>query len=462
MSQPASPISPLSTLRNDVLHRAPLSPRHDRLNYASEYPFDTLDQQHSDVDTTNSSPFHGTRALPISPGSQGHGYPLHTGSSRRISTGSVNISALGTPLHQSTSEQDLRRRAALAAATSAVPSAHADDLLAGDHVRRTSDTFCFDALRKLTGQVGILEMDLHARPPRPRSISESSASPRVISPGGDRSRDLLASAALSDGTDALVSFSAGNVLGGFSDPATTSENLSRPSEIERALYHDRDMSGANDMDLAMRLHSRMPTVSDSSRGSPHTPSPPGSSAGASAYTLGVQSGYYTPAPPVFSNLSLSPAHYYTGGGAGALGSPLTHMPARTHYGSGPHSPGGYAACYGGLGLGIGGSPASLAPPSPRPLGHGLTHILPAAARGAVDVTREQPSERNQIDLDRIAAGADTRTTVMIKNIPNKLSDKDLIEYINRVCPRKIDFLYLRMDFQNGRLYPPYVHDGCFG
>ena len=59
------------------------------------------------------------------------------------------------------------------------------------------------------------------------------------------------------------------------------------------------------------------------------------------------------------------------------------------------------------------------------------------------------AERNQIDLDRIEKGLDTRTTVMIKNIPNKLTDKDLIEYINKVCPRKIDFLYLRMDFQNG-------------
>ncbi|KAF9465003.1 RNA recognition motif 2-domain-containing protein, partial [Collybia nuda] len=38
---------------------------------------------------------------------------------------------------------------------------------------------------------------------------------------------------------------------------------------------------------------------------------------------------------------------------------------------------------------------------------------------------------------------------MVKNIPNKMSDKDLIAYIGKVCPRKIDFLYLRMDFQNG-------------
>ncbi|EIN12041.1 RNA recognition motif 2, partial [Punctularia strigosozonata HHB-11173 SS5] len=44
---------------------------------------------------------------------------------------------------------------------------------------------------------------------------------------------------------------------------------------------------------------------------------------------------------------------------------------------------------------------------------------------------------------------DTRTTVMIKNIPNKMTDQDLLSYIEDVCPRRIDFLYLRMDFQNG-------------
>ncbi|KIY66882.1 hypothetical protein CYLTODRAFT_431606 [Cylindrobasidium torrendii FP15055 ss-10] len=44
---------------------------------------------------------------------------------------------------------------------------------------------------------------------------------------------------------------------------------------------------------------------------------------------------------------------------------------------------------------------------------------------------------------------DPRTTVMIKNIPNKMSAKDLLTYINKVCPRRIDFMYLRMDFSNG-------------
>lgn len=60
-----------------------------------------------------------------------------------------------------------------------------------------------------------------------------------------------------------------------------------------------------------------------------------------------------------------------------------------------------------------------------------------------------PGTKNIVDIAAIESGVDTRTTVMIKNIPNKMSDKDLLNFINRVCPRRIDFMYLRMDFQNG-------------
>jgi len=59
------------------------------------------------------------------------------------------------------------------------------------------------------------------------------------------------------------------------------------------------------------------------------------------------------------------------------------------------------------------------------------------------------SEKNRLDWNKIEQGLDTRTTVMIKNIPNKMSDKDLLSFIGKVCPRRIDFMYLRMDFQNG-------------
>ncbi|KAG6903026.1 hypothetical protein C0995_007459 [Termitomyces sp. Mi166 len=76
---------------------------------------------------------------------------------------------------------------------------------------------------------------------------------------------------------------------------------------------------------------------------------------------------------------------------------------------------------------------------------------PTALHGNSGSAREpRPSaEHNLLNLSKIEDGQDTRTTVMIKNIPNKMSDKDLVAYIGKVCPRRIDFLYLRMDFQNG-------------
>ncbi|KAI0812399.1 RNA recognition motif 2-domain-containing protein [Irpex lacteus] len=58
-------------------------------------------------------------------------------------------------------------------------------------------------------------------------------------------------------------------------------------------------------------------------------------------------------------------------------------------------------------------------------------------------------DKNILNVDSIASGGDTRTTVMIKNIPNKMTDEDLLSFINRVSPGRIDFFYLRMDFTNG-------------
>lgn len=63
------------------------------------------------------------------------------------------------------------------------------------------------------------------------------------------------------------------------------------------------------------------------------------------------------------------------------------------------------------------------------------------------------SEKNQLNITMIENGLDTRTTVMIRNIPNKMSSKDLMSVINKVCPRRIDFMYLRMDFSNGKSRP---------
>jgi hypothetical protein len=67
---------------------------------------------------------------------------------------------------------------------------------------------------------------------------------------------------------------------------------------------------------------------------------------------------------------------------------------------------------------------------PSPHGHGC---LPASARGVLDVIRDPPPERNRVEVSRIEQGMDTRTTVMLKNVPNKMSDRNLIDFIKAVC-----------------------------
>ena len=53
-----------------------------------------------------------------------------------------------------------------------------------------------------------------------------------------------------------------------------------------------------------------------------------------------------------------------------------------------------------------------------------------------------------IDLDKSLKGIDTRTTVMIRHIPNKYSYKEILDEINIVCKDKYDFFYLPLDSEN--------------
>lgn len=54
----------------------------------------------------------------------------------------------------------------------------------------------------------------------------------------------------------------------------------------------------------------------------------------------------------------------------------------------------------------------------------------------------------QLDLDKINSGEDARTTLMIKNIPNKYTSKMLLASIDESHSGTYDFLYLPIDFKN--------------
>lgn len=54
----------------------------------------------------------------------------------------------------------------------------------------------------------------------------------------------------------------------------------------------------------------------------------------------------------------------------------------------------------------------------------------------------------QLDLDKIRTGEDARTTLMIKNIPNKYTSKMLLAAIDEHHKGAYDFLYLPIDFKN--------------
>ena len=55
---------------------------------------------------------------------------------------------------------------------------------------------------------------------------------------------------------------------------------------------------------------------------------------------------------------------------------------------------------------------------------------------------------NEIHLDKIISGDDKRTTCMIRNIPNKYTQKMLFDFLNETHRHTFDFLYLRIDFKN--------------
>lgn len=53
-----------------------------------------------------------------------------------------------------------------------------------------------------------------------------------------------------------------------------------------------------------------------------------------------------------------------------------------------------------------------------------------------------------MNLEQIAGGCDSRTTIMIKNIPNKYTQKMLLERLDQKHAGRYDFFYLPIDLKN--------------
>nr|CAB3446712.1 unnamed protein product [Digitaria exilis] len=108
------------------------------------------------------------------------------------------------------------------------------------------------------------------------------------------------------------------------------------------------------------------------------------------------------------------------------------------------------------------SPAQIGAPSPQqrgPMFHGRNPMVPLPSfdsPGERMRSRRNDSGANQsdnkrqyeLDVDRILRGEDSRTTLMIKNIPNKYTSKMLLAAIDESHKGTYDFIYLPIDFKN--------------
>lgn len=89
------------------------------------------------------------------------------------------------------------------------------------------------------------------------------------------------------------------------------------------------------------------------------------------------------------------------------------------------------------------TPLPLTPKSPK-----STTISPPQTKFTIQPQQEQQQQEFKINLNAIRMGQETKTTLMIKNIPNKYSQAALLEILQEKHRGKFNFLYLRMDFRN--------------
>ncbi|KAI4308086.1 hypothetical protein L6164_031197 [Bauhinia variegata] len=155
-------------------------------------------------------------------------------------------------------------------------------------------------------------------------------------------------------------------------------------------------------------------------------------------------------------------------------SPETSFMNRAAFGSLNHNDGNFMMNIGacatvGVGAGLPGNTTEIGSPSSRMMslprhgslflgngfysGPGTSNNEGLAERGQSrrlenSGTQIDSKKQYQLDLDKIISGEDTRTTLMIKNIPNKYTSKMLLAAIDENHRGTYDFLYLPIDFKN--------------
>lgn len=142
--------------------------------------------------------------------------------------------------------------------------------------------------------------------------------------------------------------------------------------------------------------------------------------------------------------------------AGSMGFPgTTHLHQLETNGMFPHN--------GGTFVDLAMSPAHMSAPSPQQRGHIFhrrSHMapIPSSFDSSGERMRSRRNESNvnqsdskrlfELDIERIVQGEDSRTTLMIKNIPNKYTSKMLLAAIDENHRGTYDFIYLPIDFKN--------------
>ena len=86
--------------------------------------------------------------------------------------------------------------------------------------------------------------------------------------------------------------------------------------------------------------------------------------------------------------------------------------------------------------------ASMSPPKNDSLLH------PGSKSRRPRAVSAEEKEQFKLDLEKVRCGIDKRTTLMVKNIPNKYTQKMLLETVDVEFKTSYDFFYLPIDFKN--------------